>query len=800
MKKYTILFILGLIYHVSIFAQTIVGRILDHDNQLPLIGATISVDGTKIVTSDDTGFFSVNCQKDSVMIAISYIGYETYSANVACGSELKLSLRSKSNTLDMVEVRAKGNGTTSMLLQPLSNPRLGTTELKRGTGLLLDDAINANIPGVLMERRTFSAGQQFNIRGYGNGARGTNGINSNFDGQGYKVYLNGIPVTDAEGITLMDDIDFGSVGQVDIIKGPSGTLYGQAIAGVVNLQTVKPQPGKTSVGQEVLAGSYGLRRYTTSFQTSRENASLLANYGKQKYDGFMPHTASEKDFANLIGAFSLNAKQDLNVYFGYSNSYDNRNGEITKEQWAVKDYSGNPNYIKNDAHSNVRTFRGGLGHTYRFNNTFSNSTSVFGTGLISNVSSAGGWTDKSSINYGLRSSVDANISLSSNVQLSGKTGIEWQAQNAQTLGYPMVIDSFNPTGYNIIGTLRSNQYTTSKTMALFTQWMLSLPGDLSITAGIGWTKLDITLNDRFYDANNNTPNNPKGTHKPRIFTNDFSGMVSPQIAVNKLVSKNISVYASFSQGYKAPVSSYFFVPLTGQVLTDLKPEKATQYEVGSKGSLSNGKISYQLAGFYTQYKDKMTTIAVPNATNTATSYVYVANAGEQKNMGLEAMVKAVVYESESGIKSITPFINAAYSHFRYGNFKYQQLSGDKKSVVEVDFTDKVVAGVPPLTFNIGVDVMTYAGIYFNATYTHRDKMYYTSDNVNEADSYQLLNAKLGYQHDFGRHLNLHLYFGASNMTGHQNYAMVFLNQLPDAYLPAPYEINFFGGLNLKYNF
>ncbi len=800
MKKNIGLLILFTILSYISKAQNLEGRLFDHDSQLPLIGATISVNGSRVMTTDLNGAFSIPCQSDSIMISISYIGYETYSAQIACGGEITVYLRTRSNTLDMVEVVAKGNPARATLFQPLSNPRLGATELKRTTGLLLDDAININIPGVLMERRTFSAGQQFNIRGYGNGARGTNGINSNFDGQGYKVYLNGIPVTDAEGITLMDDIDFGSVGQVDIIKGPSGTLYGQAIAGVVNLQTVKPQPGRTSLGQEVIAGSYGLRRYTTTFQTSRENASLIANYGKQSYDGFMPHTHSNKHFANLMGAFSLNKKQDLNVYFGYSNSYDARNGEITKEQWAVKDYSGNPAYIKNDAHSNVRTFRAGLGHTYQFNKSWANTTSVFGTGLISNVSSAGGWTDKSSVNYGLRSSVDANFSISDKILLSGKTGIEWQAQNAQTLGYPMVVDSFNPTGYNIIGTLRSNQYTISKTMALFSQWMLSLPGDLSITAGIGWTKLGIELNDRFYDANNNTPNNPKGTNKPRVFSNDFSGMVSPHLAINNLVSKNISVYASFSQGYKAPVSSYFFVPLTGQVLKDLKPEKATQYEVGTKGALSEGKISYQLAGFYTQYKDKMTTIAVPNATNTATSYVYVANAGEQKNMGIEAMIKAVVYESESGIKSISPFVNATYSHFRYGNFKYQQLSGDKKSVVEVDFTDKVVAGVPPVTFNVGLDVQTHAGIYFNATYTHRDKMYYTSDNVNETGTYQLLNAKVGYNANLGDHIGLNLYFGASNITGHQNYAMVFLNQLPDAYLPAPSEINYFGGLNLKYNF
>ena len=34
---------------------------------------------------------------------------------------------------------------------------------------------------------------------------------------------------------------------VEVVKGPSGTLYGLAIAGVVNLHTARPEKGRTSV-------------------------------------------------------------------------------------------------------------------------------------------------------------------------------------------------------------------------------------------------------------------------------------------------------------------------------------------------------------------------------------------------------------------------------------------------------------------------------------------------------------------------------------------------------------------------
>lgn len=783
----------------NVFSQ-IRGTVLDFDQHTPLSNASIWISGVKAATSDKNGAFSLEC-RDSLEISVSYIGYQTFKKKVACNETLLIELYTASNSLKEVEITAVSNPNKNLLYQPLAVDRLSETELKRGNGLMLADAININVPGVQMASRTFSAGQQFNIRGYGNGARGTNGINSNFDGQGYKVYLNGIPVTDAEGITLMDDLDFASIGNVEVVKGPSGTLYGQAIAGVVNLRSVLAKPGKTAIGQEFLAGSYGLKRYTTTLQSGKEHASVLANYGRQEYDGFMNHTNSRKDFANVIGEFAPNEKQTIHTYVGYSNSYDARNGELTKEQYAAKDYSGNPAYIKNDAHSNVITFRAGVGHSYQFNDHWNHNFTVFGTGLSSNVSSAGGWTDKNSVNYGLRTTFDTRYALGRRIILSGITGLELQAQNAQIMGYPMVADSFNLSAYNIIGALRSNQYTISRTGSAFTEWTLQLPNSVTFTAGIGYSTLKIELNDRFYVASNNNPSNPNGTRKPSRYTNSFDGMLAPHFALNKVFKEQFSVYASYSSGYKAPVSSYFFVPLTGQVLSDLKPEYASQLELGAKGSFFKDRLTYSLAAFQINYKDKMTTVAVPNPAKTATSYVYVVNAGEQINQGIELALRAVAYKSDRFIKSFNPFVNFNLTHNRYGdNFKFQQLSADKKSTVELDFSKKVVAGVPPLTINAGFDLFAKMGLYLNMTYSYRDKMYYTSDNLNQTDVYKLLNAKIGFSHTFSKHIGVDLYVGANNLTGNQNYMMVFLNQLPDAYLPAPKEVNYFGGINLKYIF
>ncbi len=776
-------------------ASTLKGKLSDASTGQPLAGATIEVMSGGGTTTDKDGNFMLPCN-GSLELNISYVGYESVRKSVTnCDTEIVVALTPSTQVLNEVEITATSSQSKLILSQPASIAKLGSTEIKRGTGLFLDDAINANIPGVFMQRRTISAGQQFNIRGYGGGGPGNRGTNNNFDQLGVKAYLNGIPVTDAEGITLMDDIDFGSIGNVEIIKGPSGSLYGLAIAGVINLQTIKPEKGKTSIGQDVMVGSYGLNRFTTHIQTSTEKSSLLINYGKQNYDGFMAHTASTKDFVNVMGDFQLNDKQSLTAYLGWSNSYDQRNGELTIAQYQSFDYSGNPAYIKNDAHTNVISLRAGLGHTYKIANNFSNTTSIFGTGLNSNVSSAGGWTDKAPINYGFRSVFDLRFDLSERVRLSGITGIEAQKQHAQIIGYPMVTNAADPTGYNIIGAIRSNQTSITGTYSLFTQWTLSLPSDISITAGVGMSTMDILLRDKQYVAANNIPN----PTVPTLYTKSYDNLISPSFAVNKLINKHLSVYASYGKGYRAPVASNIYTPAANMVNTSLRPEVGEQIEVGTKGSLLNERLTFEVAYFTSKFKDKMTFVAVPNNINnpTATLYTYVVNSGSLNNNGVELLVKYAVIQSEVGfIKLLRPFVNATYSDFKYDQFTLQTDATKAPS----NYNGNAVAGVPPYTLNAGADFSSNTGLYANATYQYRDVMPFTPDGLNKATSYNLLNAKIGFRKAITSHFDLDTYIGANNITGQQYYQMVFVNQLPDAYLPGPKEINYFGGINLKYTF
>jgi len=807
MKNVLLILALGLLMTVNVMGQiNVKGKVLDAITKKPLVGASISVENKK-TTTDNNGSFTYICNTNDA-IKVSYVGYETkIERNKNCVSDLIIYLNPIVLTLDEVEVANSTNSNKTLLYQPASITNLNQTDIKRGTGLFFDDAIQTNVPGVQMARRSVGGGQQFNIRGYGNGVRGKNGASSNFDGQGSKVYLNGIPITDAEGITTMDDIDFGSIGSAEVVKGPAGSLYGLAIAGVINLKTIQPEKNKTSLGQEFITGNYGLRRNTTTFQTSNNNSSLLVNYGHQEVDGFTIHNTSRKDYANVVNVYTPSEKQTVSTYFGYSNSYDQRAGELTIAQYEANDYSGNIDYIKRDGHSNVITFRAGITHTYKLNENLTSNTTLFGTNFTSNASSAAGWTDKATGNYGVRATLDSKFDLNNSIKLSGITGMETQRQDAHVVGYNM---KQNPTDtssvwqygvnpYWVINTTTSDINYISTTSSIFTEWTLSLPKNISITGGIGSSNMKITLNDRFNSAL---------VTRPSRFEKDYTGMVSPHFAINKIINKHISLYASYSKGFKAPVSSYFYIttpavttpatPATGRVNETLVPEVGTQIEYGTKGQIFDNKLIYELAYFHTVFENKMTAVSVVSpASKTTTLYSYVVNGGEQRHFGVEGMIKYNLINNKDGfIKLVSPFVNFTKSDFSYANnFTIQ------KSVTSIEnYTGKQVAGVPNWMVNTGIDMQFKGGFYANLTYNYKDKTPITGLNDYWTTSYNLLNGKFGLNTLIDKHFSIDTYIGATNMTNTKYYLMVFANQLPDTYLPAPKNAMVFGGINLKYTF
>src|SRR5690606_32138131 len=96
----------------------------------------------------------------------------------------------------------------------------------------LDESL-ARVPGLFMQNRfNFAQDLRVSIRGFG--------ARANFGIRGVKILVDGIPETLPDGQGSVDGIDLGATDQIEVIRGPSSSLYGNASGGVISLTTERP--------------------------------------------------------------------------------------------------------------------------------------------------------------------------------------------------------------------------------------------------------------------------------------------------------------------------------------------------------------------------------------------------------------------------------------------------------------------------------------------------------------------------------------------------------------------------------
>ncbi len=686
----------------------------------------------------------------------------------------------KKKGFEEIEVRGESSS-HQVLMQAQAIGTLNRQELERSDGLFLQEALNL-LPGIRLENRTVSGGQRITIRGYGNG--------TNFNGTGYKAYLNGIPVTDAEGTTILDDIDIATLGRVEVIRGPASSLYGAGIAGVVKMYTLRPEPKATRFTQELTGGTQTLIRTNTRVEHGTDNSSVLVNYGHQHSDGYRIHSQSNKDYLLFSSDFDASSRQSLSIYGAFNKSVEQLAGQLTEEQFTTKQNVAELAYLANDAHVAIDSVRFGVSHSYEFHPAVSNVTSAYASGYQLDQPFAGGRTDNLALNFGGRTAFNLRFGEPS-FGLAGVIGGEIQ----QT-------DSFKKS-YNlndgVLGSVRGDLQVIALQASTFTQWDLLLPYEFTLTAGASLNFVHYNIHDRL--ANSANP-----SHADQSGVKDFTPVIMPRVALLKAFSRRISIYGQVSQGYTPPGSGSVVIPQIGAVNTDLKPERATLYEVGTKGNLIAGRLFYELALFDMVVKDKLTPQTVTSDTGTVL-YTLSSNAGSQSNRGVELAAKySVINDKNSTVSLIQPFVTYTFSNFRYDDFK----SDNNNNANTIDYSGKKVVGVPAHLVNVGFDLALRWGMYLYGTYQYVDSMPLTYDNTHSARSYSLLNAKVGYRRDLDRHFRLDVFAGGNNLLSGLYYTMVFLNANyvdpvtrgpidPNVYLPGPYSATFYGGVNLSYS-
>ncbi|WP_436487730.1 TonB-dependent siderophore receptor [Chitinophaga sp. ARDCPP14] len=270
-----LLFIGTLLCSAAAYAQngTIHGTVTTSDGH-PAINVTISVERTKLGSiSNEKGEYSIkNIKPGNWTLRITSVGSATQlkEVTVAPGQtqQLNFTLNESAAQLSEVTVSSRNMNRESravakMPLKNLENPQVYnavSTEIMKQQGITTYDDVMRNVPGIFQTwQSTGRAGDgasYFALRG--------------FDAQ--PSLINGLP-----GLTS-GNLDPADVEEVQVMKGPSGTLFGGSFysyGGMINTITKKPYYGfGGEVGYSV--GSFGLNRVTADVNTLLSKKQKIA--------------------------------------------------------------------------------------------------------------------------------------------------------------------------------------------------------------------------------------------------------------------------------------------------------------------------------------------------------------------------------------------------------------------------------------------------------------------------------------------------------------------------------------------
>ena len=142
----------------------------------------------------------------------------------------------------------------------------------------LDESLRG-IPGLLVQnRRSYSVSG-----GIGLAIRRPQ---SRFGIRGLALLQDGIPITTADGTTEPGNVDIGSMGRIEVIRGPSSVLYGNAAGGVINITTEFNPERRVTFEPDIQFGSYGYKRQQLKVTGREGGTDYLVNVSRFETDGF----------------------------------------------------------------------------------------------------------------------------------------------------------------------------------------------------------------------------------------------------------------------------------------------------------------------------------------------------------------------------------------------------------------------------------------------------------------------------------------------------------------------------------
>ncbi len=584
------------------------------------------------------------------------------------------------------------------------------------------------VPGVITQPR-MGDDARISIRG--------SGLSRNFGGRGVSLFYDGVPLNTSDGLYDLFEIEPTAYRYAEVFKGANALRYGSnALGGAINLVTPTGRDA-SPFDARFDAGSFGYLKGQVSTGGVSGDFDYFGTLSMSQISGYRQHSNGDAIRANANVGYKFSDKAETRFYLAATSTNQRIPGEITKTQALNTPTMANPFWVFGDQQRNVDAFR------------ISNKTTL---SLDETTVEFGAFYTFRHVDHPIFQYLDYTVDDYGGFVRAVDDRQIGGLRNRLTVGANLhngVLDTeqFVNLAGGVKGPLASSMVDTSTNFSLYAENSLYVQPNLALIIGMQYLDASRERRDRFL-----TNGNQSG--------NKSYGLWSPRLGVLWDVEQDWQVFANVSRSAEIP--TYDTNPFSTPANSNLKAQRATTYEIGTRGH--QGNFGWDLSLYRSDVKDELQCLATGPAT------CAISNAGSTVHQGVEAGADATFPVSVFAPDDAIAFL-AAYTyndfHFdgdaRFGN---NELPGVPKHFLRAETLYKHPSG-----FYVGPNIEWAPGHYF-------------ADNANSlaVDPYALVNFKVGYDagtgwiaYAEGRNLGDKRYISTVAVTGFANGASEIFN-------------------------
>jgi iron complex outermembrane receptor protein len=659
---------------------------------------------------------------------------------------------------------------------PMGVSAIEQTQYQDSRSYELKDALSL-VPGVFSQSRSGTVDDRITIRGFG--ARGAGDRSNAGNLRGIRVMIDGIPETEPDGRTSLDNIDLPTYSHLEVLRSNASTLYGSAAGGVISLYT-NTDFTDPFVTESFRSGSYGFMKNTMMAGAVSGASHIFTSFSNASYDGYRAHSQSQSGNAKIVVQSKIGESTGLLVNATAASNIFRFPGPLTFAEFQADPLQANATYVKQDEHRFNRVGRFGLTLDQDLGSGHSASGTVYAQPKRLTRSERNTWREFNRYSIGSSGKYSWFKDINETTSNTVLAGFDQQFQDG-------TIQFFNLDSNQARGTtLDQNKSEAASNVGFYVQDEFVID-DLRIVAGGRFDLLKYNFED-FTGAD------PKDEAEFSEFT--------PKVALSYKLGASSSIYAAFGGGLEAPAFNEVDPPSDSIIIARggtpggvfnpfLKPAKSTTIEIGTKGLLTMdgtlSGLSYDVAVFMITVEDDI----IPwNGGR------YYFMAGKTSRTGAE-LGFAAYFDFNLTARGAFTFMDAKYN-------EYENLLGK--------FDGNKQAGIPSLLGRFSLQYDFDFGLYAQAGLNHVGEYYADDRNDKNPDgtpdastnslapAYTIFDVSVGYQRRLFDVLDLKIFASMNNITDEQYVSSVFINGASNRYFESGMPSNFSGGLSLSYLF